>query len=81
MPPPVSELHPNVLATLNLLAFLVHTVQEMTEPAYQALRQASGVPKTFFNDLRALTRHLLFDSWEALFQFMAEGLEISLAPP
>jgi hypothetical protein len=71
----------NVLVILNLLAFLVHTVQELTAPAYQCLRQALGARKTFFNDLRALTRYLLFDSWEALFQFMAEGLEISLAPP
>jgi len=71
----------NVLVILNLLAFLIHAVQEITEPAYQCLRQALGARKTFFNDLRALTRYLLFDDWETLFQFMADGLEISLAPP
>ena len=71
----------NVLVTLNLLAFLVHTIQEITEPAYQTLRQALGARKTFFNDLRALTRYIVFDDWEALFQFMADGLEISLSPP
>ena len=71
----------NVLVSLNLLAFLVHTVQEISAPAYQCLRQALGARKTFFNDLRALTRYLLFESWDALFQFMADGLEISLPPP
>jgi len=71
----------NVLISLNLLAFLVHTVQELTDPAYQILRQALGARKTFFNDLRALTRYVVFDDWDALFRFMAEGLEISLPPP
>ena len=71
----------NVLITLNLLAFLLHTVQEITNPVYQALRQALGARKTFFDDLRALTRYLLFEDWDALFQFMADSLEISPAPP
>ena len=71
----------NVLVSLNLLAFLVHTVQEIIAPAYQCLRRALGARKTFFNDLRALTRYLLFESWDTLFQFMADGLEISLPPP
>jgi hypothetical protein len=71
----------NVLITLNLLAFLLHTVQEITNPVYQALRRALGARKTFFDDLRALTRYLLFDDWDALFQFMADSLEISPAPP
>jgi hypothetical protein len=70
-----------VLLTLNLLAFLVHTVLELTNSAYQTLRQALGSRKTFFNDLCALTRYLLFDDWETLFLFMADGLEISLPPP
>ncbi|MFZ5904467.1 MAG: ISNCY family transposase [Chloroflexota bacterium] len=71
----------NVLATLNLLAFLLHTVQELLTPAYQRLRQALGARKTFFNDLRALTRYLVFDSWDDLLRFMEEGLEIAPAPP
>ena len=71
----------NVLATLNLLAFLTHTIQEITNGAYQVLRKKLGARKTFFQDLRALTRYLIFDSWDALFQFMADGLEISLPSP
>jgi hypothetical protein len=71
----------NVLATLNLLAFLLHTIQELIEPAYQRLRHALGARKTFFNDLRALTRYMIFDSWDDLFLFMEEGLEIAPEPP
>jgi hypothetical protein len=71
----------NVLASLNMLAFLVHTIQEMIEPAYQRLRRVLGARKTFFNDLRALTRYMVFDSWDDLFRFMEEGLEIAPEPP
>ncbi len=71
----------NVLATLNLLAFLLHTVQELLTPAYQRLRQALGTRTTFFNDLRALTRYMAFDSWDHLFRFMEDALEITPLPP
>jgi len=71
----------NVLASLNLLAFLLHTIQEMIEPAYQRLRRALGARQTFFNDLRALTRYMVFDSWDDLLLFMQEGLEIAPEPP
>ena len=71
----------NVLATLNLLAFLIHTIQELVEPAYLRLRRALGARKTFFNDLRALTRYLIFETWDELFTFMEEGLEIGPEPP
>lgn len=71
----------NVLATLNILAFLIHTIQELIEPTYQRLRLALGARKHFFNDLRALTRYIVFDTWHDLFLFMIEGLEISIDPP
>jgi hypothetical protein len=71
----------NVLATLNILAFLLHTVQELLTPAYQRLREALGARQTFFNDLRALTRYMVFDSWDDLFRFMEEGLELASVPP
>jgi hypothetical protein len=71
----------NVLATLNMLAFLIHTIQELLEPAYQRLRRALGARKTFFDDLRALTRYMIFETWDDLFSFMEEGLEIAPEPP
>ena len=71
----------NVLVSLNILAFLIHTIQELIEPAYQRLRRALGTRKTFFNDLRALTRYMVFDAWDDLFSFMEDGLEIIQASP
>jgi hypothetical protein len=67
-----------LLATLNLLAFLFHTLLDLLDSSYQRIRQF--LPrKTFFDDLRALTRYMCFENWQALMAFMTDGLE--LAPP
>ena len=71
----------NVFFTLNLLAFLIHTAQHLVNTAYRLLRETLSVRRTFFNDLRALTRYMVFDSWESLFEFMIDGLELELPPP
>lgn len=71
----------NILATLNILAFLIHTVQEITEPNYQLLRRVLGKRKTFFEDLRALTRYMVFDTWDDLFLFMRNGLKLKANSP
>ena len=65
-----------LLATFNLLAFLLHTVQELLDKKYQLLRAALPTRKTFFNDIRALTRYMCFDSFQAMLDFMLRGLEI-----
>lgn len=70
----------NVLFTLNLLAFLTHTVQELTAKPYQMLRAALKTRRAFFNDLRALTRYHLFESWHHLWRFMLESLEVVFDP-
>ena len=64
------------LLTLNLLAFLFHTVLELVDEKYQLLREELSARRTFFNDLRALLRYLLFESWEHLLDFMIEQLEV-----
>jgi hypothetical protein len=69
-----------VLLTLNLLAFLFHTVLGWTDQKYHLVRQALAARQTFFQDLQALTRYLLFESWDHLLDFMLQGLEISVAP-
>jgi hypothetical protein len=69
-----------VLFTLNLLAFLVHTAQHLLSEPYRLLRTTLVARRTFFDDLRALTRYMLFDSWDALFRFMLEGLEVVIPP-
>jgi hypothetical protein len=64
------------LLTLNLLAFLFHTVLELVDEKYQLLREELSARRTFFNDVRALLRYLLFESWEHLLDFMIEQLEV-----
>jgi hypothetical protein len=66
------------LASLNILSLLFHTVLELLDEKYQLLRAHLPTRKTFFNDLRALTRYLVFDSWDHLLTFMIQGLELDL---
>ena len=63
------------LATLNILAFLLHTVLDLTDKKYRALRRSLPSRETFFDDVRALTRYIYFESWEKLLDFMIRGLE------
>ncbi|MCK5871758.1 MAG: hypothetical protein KAG26_02940 [Methylococcales bacterium] len=65
------------LLTLNLIAFLFHSVLSLMDVNYQLVKQNLGTRETFFDDIRALTRYLYFDSFQSLVSFMAEHLEIS----
>jgi hypothetical protein len=69
-----------VLLTLNLLAFLFHTVLGWVDHKYQLVRQTLVARQTFFQDIQALTRYLCFDSWEQLLDFMIDGLELAMPP-
>ena len=71
----------SILITLNLLAFLLHTVLWLTEPAAQAIRAELGNLQTFWTDVRTLTRYFYYPSWAALFTFMATQLELNPPPP
>jgi len=64
------------LLSLNLLAFLFHTVLELVDAKYRLLRQELGARRTFFNDIKTLTRYLYFDSWHHLLDFMIKQLEL-----
>ena len=68
------------LATLNILSLLFHTALERLDQKYAVLRAHLPTRKTFFDDLRALTRYLYFDSWDHLLTFMLEGLELEISP-
>ena len=68
----------SVLLSLLLLAFLTHTVLALTDLKYQAIRAELGARQTFFDDMRALLRYKLFDSWAQLLDFMIQGLDIKL---
>ena len=66
----------SLLATFNLLAFLLHTVQELAHRKYQLLRETRPTRKAFFDAIRTLTTFLRFASFEALLDFMLKGLAI-----
>ena len=65
-----------LLLTFNLLAFLFHTGLKMMDSKYAQIRQDLPTRKTFFDDIRALTRYIYFDSWDEMLTFMAKGLEL-----
>ncbi|NJN92146.1 MAG: ISNCY family transposase [Leptolyngbyaceae cyanobacterium CSU_1_3] len=58
------------LLTLNLLAFLFHTVLHLVDNSYQQIRLKRGTRKGFFQDILALTKYLWFESWQHLLDFM-----------
>ncbi len=60
------------LLTLNLLAFLFHTVLDWVDERYHLIRQIRGTRKGFFQDIVALTKYLWFESWTALIEFMLD---------
>jgi hypothetical protein len=68
------------LLTLLLLAFLFHSVLDLSGSTYQAVRRELSTRRTFFNDLRALTRYLYFSSWQQLLAFMYRQLDLPPRP-
>lgn len=64
------------LLSLNLLAFLIHTVLDLVDDQYRAIRAKLGTRRTFFQDLETLLRYFPFDDWPALWTFMYHGLEL-----
>jgi hypothetical protein len=66
----------NFLLTLNLIAFLFHTVLDIFDARYRLLRRTLVRRVTFFQDIQALTRYMCFGSWEEMLQFMLRGLQL-----
>ena len=57
------------LFTLNILAFLFHTVLEFLDEDYAKARVK--LPREeFFREINVLTKHLYFDDWDTLMLFM-----------
>ncbi len=69
----------SLLCTMIILAFLFHSLLELADERYRKVRQALPRRDTFFQDIRALTRYMCFESWEALMIFMMQGLELEPA--
>ena len=57
------------LFTLNILAFLFHTVLEFLDENYAKAREKSPRAE-FFKEIEVLTKHFYFDDWDTLMLFM-----------
>lgn len=62
-----------LLATLILLAYLVHTLLDLMDAKFRLLKQKLPSRKRLFDDMKALTTYWCFDSWEHLLDFMLAG--------
>ena len=71
----------SLLAAMNILAFLYHAFLDFCDGHYRLIRAALPTRQTFFDDLRALTRYMVFVDWDALMDFMMRGLEIGPYAP
>ena len=64
----------NLLATMILLAFLMHTCFDWLDERYRAVRCRLPSRRTFFENVRTLLLYLPFDSWDHLLGFMLSKL-------
>jgi len=62
------------LLSLNLLAFLSHTMLELLDKRVALLRASLPRRDTFYQHLAALTQYWQFESWRHLVAFMLQGL-------
>jgi len=69
------------LLTLNLLAFLFHTVLDLTDVRYQMIRQALRKRQRFFQHMETLLFYFPFNSWDHLLDFMFKGLDLITPAP
>jgi hypothetical protein len=69
-----------ILATLNLLAFAVHTVAELTEDLWRQAQGIAGTRIAFFSKLSDITALVLFPSWRVLFETLTFKISLILPP-
>jgi hypothetical protein len=67
----------SLLLSLNLLAFLFHTVMDLVDKKYRLLRTTLRTRRKFFQHLETLLCYLQFSSWDELFSFMCNGLQLN----
>lgn len=60
---------------LNLLAFFMHQIFEITDRLYKQCRGKFSAKKEFWNQLRCTFRILFFKSWESLLRFIISPSE------
>jgi hypothetical protein len=66
----------SLLLSLNLLAFLFHTVLDLVDERYRQIRQALRTRQKFFQHIETLLCYLIFPSWDELLAFMHKALEL-----
>ena len=59
-----------ILLSLNLLAFLFHSVLDLANYTYKKVRELLVSRRSFFNDVRTLLKYFWFASWQDLFDFI-----------
>ena len=59
-----------LLLSLNLLAFLFHTVLDLVNYTYQKIRELLVTRTSFFNDIRTLLKFIWFKDWSDFFSFI-----------
>ncbi len=64
------------LLSLNLIAFLFHTLLELLDKRCALLRSTLPRRDTFFQHISTLTQYVCFDGWTALMLFMLKGLSL-----
>jgi hypothetical protein len=73
------------LASLIVLAYLLHTVLDWLDERFTRLRELIACRQRLFDDMRALTTYCHFPSWSALIEFMiqclTDGPQPAPAPP
>ncbi len=58
---------------MNLLAFSFHTVCDLADALWKEARDMIGTRKRFFEELRIITRYLVFPDWSTLIRTMVSG--------
>ena len=66
----------SLLLSLNLLAFLFHTVLDMVDERYRAIRKELYTRRKFFQHIETLLCYFVFPSWAELLTFMFKGLQL-----
>jgi hypothetical protein len=62
------------LASLIVLAYLLHTVLDWLDERFAHLRELIACRQRVFDDMRALATYCHFPNWSAMIAFMIQGL-------
>ena len=62
-----------VLATLNLLAFAIHTACDLLEGLWRVARKAMAARYRFFDHIRTIVCYMVFPNWGALMRTLLTG--------